>query len=176
MLPAARPCGAYAKHLNESEVSLKMKRFLILTLVAALALCLAACASGGAAAEPEMTLEEQRSAVLKGVELPDLRNVEVTDENIGMYFFIEPVEGAETIVSEPIIGSIPHSVGLMRVPEGSDAEAVAANMRENMDPRKWICVEAEKAEVVVHGRTILLVMSTQDAADQIIANFNARYA
>lgn len=153
-----------------------MKKILILAVAAVMALSLAACANGGAdSSQPDMTLQEQMSAILEGVELPNVQNIEITDENFEMYFFTPPVEGAEALVSEPIIGSIAHSVGLVRVKDAADAEGVAASIRENMDPRKWICVEAEKTEVIAHGDTVLMVMSTEDAATAIAANFDALY-
>ncbi|MBQ6842030.1 MAG: hypothetical protein IJO80_02280, partial [Firmicutes bacterium] len=57
--------------------------------------------------------------------------------------------------------------------DSETAAKVAADMDANKDPRKWCCVEAEKAEVIVNGSTILLVMSSTDAATAIANNFNA---
>lgn len=102
-----------------------------------------------------------------------LMNVEVPAENYEYTLFIPYIEGSHAVVSEPMIGSIAHSVALLQLPEDADAEAVAAEIEANMDPRKWICVEAEASWVKASGQYVLMVMSTQEAADAIAANFDA---
>ena len=88
-------------------------------------------------------------------------------------FFIPAVEGAAGVMSEPMMSSVAWSVCLMRVAEGTDVEATRAAIEQNMNPRKWLCVEAEKASVVANGNTILLVMTAEAAHDTIVNNFNA---
>lgn len=121
-----------------------------------------------------MTLSEILAAIQADVkDLPGVGDIPLDSENFAYYMFIEPVEGAEAMASEAMIGSIAHSIVLMKTPEGADVEAIAQSVRDNADPRKWICVEAEKCEVVVKDGYILLVMTNAAAADAIIANFNA---
>jgi len=163
---------------------MKMKRLWALLLVGALALSLVACSntdnggsggdgSGQTDAVDDLTLSEVLEKIQKDVELPMVGEMEVTDENFAGYFFIDPIEGAETLVSEAMINAVAHSVCLIRVPEGTDAAQVAADIEKNADPRKWICVEAEKTVVKTRGRTVLLVMSTTDTTDAIVENFDA---
>lgn len=121
-----------------------------------------------------MTLSEILAAIQADVkDLPGVGDIPLDSENFAYYMFIDPVEGAEAMASEAMIGSIAHSIVLMKTPEGADVEAIAQSVRDNADPRKWICVEAEKCEVVVKDGYILLVMTNAAAADAIIANFNA---
>lgn len=121
-----------------------------------------------------MTLSEILAAIQADVkDLPGVGDIPLDSENFAYYMFIDPVEGAEAMASEAMIGSIAHSIVLMKTPEGADVEAIAQSVRDNADPRKWICVEAEKCEVVVKEGYILLVMTNAAAADAIIANFNA---
>ena len=47
------------------------------------------------------------------------------------------------------------------------------DIKANADPRKWICVEAEKVAVEARGNVVLFVMSSTAIADQMVANFNA---
>ena len=151
-------------------------------LVAVLAL-LALAACGAKAPEAEtfpgdtMSLEEIFTSIQKDApDLPDTASIQLTDENFSSYLFIEPVEGAEGLASDALINVVPHSAVLLRVPDGTDAEAVAAQIRENADPRKWICVEAEETAVVSHGQTILLVMSAPTTVSAMTANFDALWA
>ena len=100
-----------------------------------------------------------------------LMNAEVPADSYEYLLFIPYIEGSYAVVSEPMIGSIAHSVVLLQLPEDADVQAVAAEIETNMDPRKWICVEAESSWVKTSGQYVLMVMSTQEAANVIAANF-----
>jgi len=43
----------------------------------------------------------------------------------------------------------------------------------NADPRKWVCVEAEKKIVRQSGDVVILIMTSADLADRLDANFQA---
>ena len=75
-------------------------------------------------------------------------------------------------LASAMIGSIAHSVVLLKLPEGADVAAVAADIEANMDPRKWICVEAEATMVKTSGQYVLMAMSSQATVDAISANFD----
>ena len=64
----------------------------------------------------------------------------------------------------------------IRLPDGSDVEAVRADIEANANPRWLICAEAEKVNVTAHGNTILLVLSDTATADAMTANFDALWA
>lgn len=124
-----------------------------------------------------MTLEEIADSILADVpDLPAVQNVALNDDNFFYYAFVEPSAGVTGLASDAMIGSIAHSVVLLRAADEKAAEALAKDVETNMDPRKWICVEAEKSIVSVHGSTVLLVMSFESTADTIAANFNALWA
>ena len=53
---------------------------------------------------------------------------------------------------------IAFSLVAVQVAEGEDAEAVAEAMKSGIDPRKWICVEANDLLVATSGDIALLVM------------------
>ncbi|MBO5786074.1 MAG: hypothetical protein J6R45_02000 [Clostridia bacterium] len=96
----------------------------------------------------------------------------ISDPEMFAYMFFTPyVEGAEGLVSQPMIGAIPHFAGLIRLPEGADVNAVVEDIKANADPRKWICVEAEKVVVEARGNVVLFVMSSTATADVMAENF-----
>jgi len=64
-------------------------------------------------------------------------------------------------------------VALVRVSEGTDVAALAANIEANLDPRKWVCAEAEKTAVLTKDNMILVLMSTPEVVDAATANFEA---
>ena len=45
-------------------------------------------------------------------------------------------------------------------------------IKENANPSKWVCVTAEKVEVLSKGDLILLIMSDESKATKISNNFN----
>lgn len=167
-----------------------MKKLLIFVLSAVLLFGSLACAGQPAeqqpteapTAEPTATpdpmttdsLADIMAAIIKDVD-GDLSTAEgaIEDERFAWFFNMDPIEGAEAYSSEALISAVPHSIALLRVPEGTDVETVAKQIEENANPRKWVCVEAEKTIVKVRGNVVLLVMSDAATADQVAANFEA---
>jgi hypothetical protein len=155
---------------------IRMKKLLSVVLAFGLVLGISACGASESAGESKgesMALPELMDAILEGVEnLPELDNVELTGEKWETYAFITPTEGMEGYASDALISPGAHSVVLVRVPEGTDAEKVAADIEKNANPNKWICVSAEKTIVKRQGNTILLIMSYENLADPIVENFD----
>lgn len=104
-----------------------------------------------------------------------LQNTELTEENIENYIGTKDINWSEAIVSESMVGSIAHSVVLIRMSENvneKDIEEAKQIIEENANPSKWICVTAEKVEVLSKGDLILLVMSDKSKTEIISKNFN----
>lgn len=87
-----------------------------------------------------------------------LTNIEVTDENIENFLGTKDIEYEEALASEPMVGSIAHSVVLVRVKEGADIDKVKTTIKENVDPRKWICVGVEDDEVIIKNKGNLIIV------------------
>lgn len=68
----------------------------------------------------------------------------------------------EAAVYEPMMGSIPFSMVMVRVNEGADAKTVAEAMKAGIDQRKWICVEADDLLVAGYGDVVMLIMVGSD--------------
>ena len=103
--------------------------------------------------------------------------VDLTDADAVLYMTgLESVEGVTEAASfEPMIGSIPFSMVAVQVAEGADAEAVAEAMKNGIDTRKWVCVEANDLMVVTHEDVVLLVMVNSDngfTAQSFVDAFN----
>lgn len=96
------------------------------------------------------------------VELPSTMTMEITKENSEYFLGIKEMEFEEALVSEPMMGSVAHSICLVRVKDGSDIESIKEEIRTSVNPRKWVCVGIERDEVIVEnqGNLILLVMDT----------------
>jgi len=109
------------------------------------------------------TLEDLMTKVYAGIaedERPMLMNMEVTSENIEYYLGVNDIKYEEALASEPMMGSIAHSVVLVRAKENADIEKIKTDIKENVDSRKWVCVGVEKEDLIVEnkGNLIILIM------------------
>ena len=159
-----------------------MKKFMSVLLALAMVFSLAACgnatnknetpAETPAAANLEGTMEELVNQIveLNPVEfMGGTMPVDLTDTSEDGLWAIQYFTGlasAEQItdvaVYEPMMGSLPFSMVLVRVAEGASAEEVAGAMKSGIDQRKWICVEADDLMVVGYGDVVMLMMVGSD--------------
>ena len=143
-----------------------MKRIAALTLAFVLALgCFAGCAaqektSGGF----DGTLEELAAKIYENHSALELRlmtmEMDLNDPDAMRYNagLSDVSEISEALISEPMMGSQAYSLVLVRVKEGADAGAIAKTMLDNIDTRKWICVEADDLKVAGIGDVVMLIM------------------
>ena len=59
---------------------------------------------------------------------------------------------------EPMMGSLAFSMVMVRTNGGEDPKAVAEAMKSGVDPRKWICVEADDVKAAGIGDVVMLIM------------------
>lgn len=110
----------------------------------------------------EGTLEEIMEKVYKY--LPDedrpmmLTNIPLDNENAENYLGTNDIEFEEALASESAVGSIAHSVVLVRVKDVKDVESVKKTIKENVNPRKWICVGVEDDEVIIKNKGNLIIL------------------
>lgn len=91
-----------------------------------------------------------------------LGNTVVTEENVEYFLGTTNIEFEEALASEPMISSVAHSVVLVRAKKGADVEAIKTAIKENVNPRKWLCVGVEEDEIIVknRGNLIILIMNS----------------
>ena len=87
-----------------------------------------------------------------------LGNMEVTSENVEGFLGTTEFEYEEALASESMVGAIAHSVVLVRAKEGADIEAVKTTIKENVNPRKWVCVGVEKDDVIIKNKGDLIIV------------------
>ena len=134
-------------------------------------------------ANVEGTLEEIMAKVYAGIPAENLPmalgNMPVDAESAEYYLGTSEVSFKEALVSESMIGSVAHSVVLVRLNDAKDAKDAVAKIKASVDPRKWICVEASNVVVESKGDLVILIMSDaegvpteQHLAPVLEANFN----
>lgn len=97
-----------------------------------------------------------------------LENQTLTKENIEGFIGTSDIDFKEAIASESMTGSIAHSVVLIRMNNTKDVEEAKKKIKENVDPRKWICVGVEN--VIVENRGDLIIVILDDTHGEKILN------
>ena len=69
-----------------------------------------------------------------------------------------PEKIKDIAVYEPMTGSQAFSLVLVRVKDAADAKTIARQMKDNIDPRKWICAMADQVIAAGYGDVVLFVM------------------
>ena len=94
----------------------------------------------------------------------DISNIDIVTSYTGLTSN-ENIDGI--VVSEPMMSSQAYSFVLVKVKDGADADAIAKEMSEKVDTRKWICVEAEKLYATSVDNLAVLVMSSDEWATPV---------
>lgn len=117
------------------------------------------------------TMEEVITAINEkhgAVELPlmtmslDLTDMDGVTYNTGL----TAVDGVSDIaISEPIMSQA-YSLVLVRTKDGASAEAVAKEMLEKINTRKWVCWEADTKTAAYYGDVAMFFMVSSEFASQ----------
>ena len=145
-----------------------MKKFISVILMAALALSLfAACGktddapkgadlSGESAEALVNKIYESKMPEFALMTMPvDLADAEMVAWQTGIN---DPALLKEAVISESMMGSQAYSMVMVRGNDAAKSEEVAQMMRDNIDPRKWICVAADDIDAAIYGDLVLFVM------------------
>ena len=74
------------------------------------------------------------------------------------------------VVSESAMGSQAYSLVLVRAADPAKLGEIAETMEQNIDPRKWVCVEADDIRCVAAGDIVLFIMVSSEYASSITAD------
>ena len=154
-----------------------MSKKVIWTIVAVLAIAAVVFFLGGKTVKNvEGTLEELMTKVYEGISEDNLPmmlgNIEVNSENVEGFLGTTEVNYKEALASESMVGSIAHSVVLVRMNDAKEAAAAVETIKAKVNPRKWICVEASNVVVKNTGDLVILIMSNETLAPSLEANFD----
>lgn len=156
-----------------------MKKILCLVLAFAMALSLAACGGNTPAFELTGTPKEIAENIYANETVTDemalvTEDIDLTDVD-GLTFNLG-VASADAIesaaISQPMIGSIPYSLAVVKAKEGADVEALKNEILNGVDYRKWVCVAAEKIAVANCGNVVMMIMASEEIVDGVVAAFS----
>ena len=132
--------------------------------------------------EPEIVLTETETLLNKiyesvTVELPLMTMpIDLTDEfALTTYTGAASAEGMiEGAFNESMIGAQAYSLSLVKCESAEKAAELAQTMFDNIDTRKWVCVEATEKQAVVCGDLAFFVMLDPQygvTCDQLVEGF-----
>ena len=133
-----------------------VKKIILALLIGTLSLTLIGCGNKNV----EGTLPEILDKINQNLDqdMKDrLISLELDDDNIANFIGTSDIDYKEAIASEHMTGSVAYSVVLIRAKENADIEAIKTKIKENINPRKWICVGVEKEEVIVKSKGDLII-------------------
>lgn len=136
-------------------------------LILSLVLCFAGCQKQSE--NISGSLSDIMKEVYKNIpedELPELINEKVNKDNQEYYLGSSDITYKEALASEPLMSSVAHSVVLVRANSVKDVDNIKKEIKEKIDPRKWICVGVDEKNVFVEskGDLVILIMDNEYAA------------
>ena len=127
-------------------------------------------------AEPETPAEEPAEPAIPGEDLmvmieeiyaisgPQFMHmsmpVELSDAELTQWLtgISDPALLSAAVVNESMMGSQAYSLVLARVADAAKVEEVAQMMLDNIDPAKWICVQADDLAAAIKGDLVMFIM------------------
>lgn len=136
-------------------------------LILSLVLCFAGCQKQSE--NISGSLSDIMKEVYKNIpedELPELVNGEVNKDNQEYYLGSSDITYKEALASEPLMSSVAHSVVLVRANSVKDVDNIKKEIKEKINPRKWVCVGVDEKNVLVEskGDLVILIMDNKYAA------------
>ena len=152
-----------------------MKKIKYLIIMFAMIFTLTGCAEKNIEGSLSEVMDKIYANISEENKPMSLINMEINDENIEGFIGTKNVKYKEALASEPEIGSIAHSVVILRLESSKDAKKVKEDILENVNPRKWLCVGVEKEDVVVDNigdLVVLIMIENETTRNLVIDNFN----
>ena len=81
----------------------------------------------------------------------------------------------ESDIYESMISPANQSFCLIKVNDTSKVEDFKKEIFDNCNPRKWVCMSAERVIVLISGEYIMLAMASQDSCNALIPAFEAKF-
>lgn len=154
-----------------------MKKIITLFTTTIMIFSLVGCSSSKVERDP--VLSKDLTSVLEAIyEKADLSEddrqaleyyatTKLDDSNVENYLGSLEIEFSEGICSSPMMSSVPYELILLRLDENADVNAAKELIKENANPKKWICVEAEEVIVESIDNTLLFIMADESKSNAI---------
>ena len=157
-----------------------MKKFLsiVLVAVAVLAVCLVGCkdnevAQGTATGDVSGDMVSLVSAAKLQVNAPyqDYITAEMAYNFVGLTEEEYTANVEEGVFFESMISPANQSYCLLKVKEGADVAALKQKIFDNANPRKWVCMSADRVLVMADSEYVMLAMGPAATLDTLKTEF-----
>jgi len=108
-----------------------------------------------------------------GITAPEFPVMEIPSDYFDLFYHTGLTDESlisGVAVSESAMGSQAYSLVLVRAADASKVAEIAETMKQNIDPRKWVCVEADDIRCVAAGDVVLFIMVSSEYASSITAD------
>ncbi len=162
----------------KTERIILMKKAMIYLLLITLVISFAGCSKSEGSANESKNIEGDLKDILKEIydtadltedfkqySLDRLQTIDINVDNCEYYLGKQGLEFQEAIASSPLMTTTAYELDLVRVKEGADIEQIKTEIKENVNPRKWICVGVDPKNVIVDsiGDIIVVILSDDNA-------------
>ena len=101
--------------------------------------------------------------------------VEMTEAYIGLTIEDFETYVVDSVFYESMISPSNQSFCIIKVNDASKVEELKQKIFDNCNPRKWICVTAERVIVLNSGEYIMLAMASQDSCNALVKAFEVKF-
>lgn len=129
----------------------------------------------------ELKTNEDITKMIKSIyknsklELPELETETIdinNSDDLLSYTGLKSNENVESvIVSLPQMNAIPYNLAVVKVKDGANIETMKEEMLNNINMRRWVCVNADKLYITNNGNVIFLIMANEEDAKPIYEEF-----
>ena len=156
-----------------------MKKITAILLAVALLLSLPACRRRKEN-DPTVNTTEEKASALSGTMEENVNKLmqanpaefmggmmpldltDTTEEGLWALKSYTGLDSAKDIVDaaayEPMTGAQAFSLVMVRVADGTNPKDIAQKMKDNIDPRKWICAMADQVMAAGYRDTVMFIM------------------
>lgn len=119
----------------------------------------------------DILLEGEKSTLTLVTEELDLADADA----FTFHFFVKkPSYVKNATIAQPLIGTIPFFVGILKTSSAKEAEALADEIYDNVNYHKLVCVPFQKAHTRAVGDTVILILDGDtDRADRLADLFDS---
>lgn len=107
--------------------------------------------------------------------MQDVIPVEMTESYIGLTSSDFEANVTDSVFYESMISPANQSFCLIKVNDVTKVEELKQKIFDNCNPRKWICMTAERVVVLNSGEYIMLAMASQDSCNALIPAFETKF-
>lgn len=147
----------------------------LVVLIGAISLLVTGCGNKNIEGSLEDIMTKLYSSIPEDERPMMLQNTKVDSENIEYYLGSKDISFEEALASESAVGSIAHSVVLVRTKKNANIDEIKTKIKESVNPNKWVCVGVEKDDLVVENKgdlIVLIMVEDKTTREKLVEQFN----